>query len=76
MRVGDRLAENAVWGYPKPRNSSPLPADHVAFYHGAMDAFFEEDEEVFAGDQSGPLVGSPTPGPRAAAEQPPRRGEV
>lgn len=48
VKVGDRLAENAVWGYAEPWDSSPLPADHVAFYHGAMDAFFEEDEEVFA----------------------------
>ena len=48
IRAEDKVAENAVWGYPEPLESSPLPADHVAFYDGKMDAFFEEDEEVFA----------------------------
>jgi uncharacterized protein (DUF427 family) len=47
VRVGDRIAGNAAWGYPEPTDTSPIPADHVAFYWDRMDAWFEEDEEVF-----------------------------
>lgn len=48
ITVGDRTAENAVWGYPEPLDSSPLPSNYVAFDSNAMDAFFEEDDQVFA----------------------------
>jgi uncharacterized protein (DUF427 family) len=47
VKVGDRVAENAVWGYPEPIESCPPIAGHVAFYWRTMDAWFEEDEEVF-----------------------------
>lgn len=47
VAVGDRVAENAVWTYPEPRKESPLPAGYFAFYWDTMDAWFEEDEEVF-----------------------------
>ena len=47
VKVGDRVAENATWGYPEPLESCPLNAGSLAFYWGAMDAWFEEDEEVF-----------------------------
>lgn len=46
VRAGDAVAENAVWGYPEPLESSPIPANHVAFYFDAMDRWFEEDEEI------------------------------
>ena len=46
IRVGDRVAENAVWGYPEPLESAPPIAGLVAFYHGAMDKWLEEDEEM------------------------------
>ncbi|MDP8988031.1 MAG: DUF427 domain-containing protein, partial [Actinomycetota bacterium] len=46
ITVGDRTAENAVWGYPEPLQSAPPLAGHVAFYGEAVDAWFEEDEEV------------------------------
>lgn len=45
--VGDRRAENAVWSYPDPVPSAPWLAGHLAFYWDAMDAWFEEDEQVF-----------------------------
>ena len=41
-----KVAENAVWGYPEPLDSSPIPANYVAIYFGAMDQWFEEDEEI------------------------------
>ncbi len=47
LKVGDRVAENAVWGYPDPL---PLAADvkgHVAFYWNMMDTWYEEEEQVF-----------------------------
>ena len=47
VRAEDRVAENAVWGYPEPLESCPPIAGYLAFYWGAMDAWFEEDEEVF-----------------------------
>jgi len=45
VRVGDRLAENAARQYP----DSPFEElrDLVRFEWGALDAWFEEDEEVF-----------------------------
>ena len=46
VRVGEEVAENAVWGYPEPLESSPIPENYVAFYFGAMDQWFEEDEEI------------------------------
>jgi uncharacterized protein (DUF427 family) len=47
VRVGDRVAENAVWGYPEPLVSAPPLADYLAFYWRKMDHWYEEDEEVF-----------------------------
>lgn len=47
VKVGDRVAENAAWGYPSPLDSAPWLAGHVAFYWDKMDAWFEEDEEIF-----------------------------
>ncbi len=46
IRAGDRTAENAVWSYPEPVDSAPPLAGHVAFYGDAVDAWFEEDDEV------------------------------
>jgi uncharacterized protein (DUF427 family) len=47
VRVGDRVAENAVWGYPEPIDSAPPLAGYLAFYWRKMDHWYEEDEEVF-----------------------------
>jgi uncharacterized protein (DUF427 family) len=47
VRVGDSVAENAVWGYPEPIDSCPPIASHLAFYWHKMDHWYEEDEEVF-----------------------------
>jgi len=46
VRVGDRVAENAVWGYPEPLDDAPPLADYVAFYWGKLDTWYEEDEEA------------------------------
>ncbi len=46
VRVGDRVAENAVWGYPEPLEDAPPIFGYAAFYHDAMDKWLEEDEET------------------------------
>lgn len=48
VRSEERVAENAAWGYPEPLESAPPIAGYVAFYWQRMDAWLEEDEEVFA----------------------------
>ena len=46
VRVGDRVAENATWGYPHPMDGAPPIAGHLAFYWESLDRWLEEDEEV------------------------------
>ncbi|MCX2728790.1 DUF427 domain-containing protein [Saccharopolyspora sp. NFXS83] len=48
VRAGDRIAENAMWHYPRPTEAAPWLEGLVALYWGSMDAWFDEDEEVFA----------------------------
>jgi uncharacterized protein (DUF427 family) len=45
--VGDRRAENAVWGYPEPLTASSWLHGFQAFYWSKMDAWYEEEEQVF-----------------------------
>ena len=45
LKVGDRTAEKAAWRYLTPER--PELKDHVAFYWDKVDAWFEEDDEVF-----------------------------
>lgn len=47
IRVGDRVAENAVWGYPQPIEGQEALASLVAFYWHQMDHWYEEDDEVY-----------------------------
>ena len=47
IAVGDKVAENAVWGYPEPFEEVTAIKDFVAFYWNRVDAWYEEDEEVF-----------------------------
>jgi uncharacterized protein (DUF427 family) len=47
VRVGEQVAENAVWSYPEPIDSAPPLAGYLAFYWRMMDHWYEEDEEVF-----------------------------
>jgi uncharacterized protein (DUF427 family) len=46
LRTGDRVVDNAVWAYLKPRDSVHWLRDHIAFYWSTMDAWFDEDEEI------------------------------
>lgn len=49
VRAGDRVEENVLWGYPEPIEGAPFLAGYAAAYFGRIDAWFEEDEPVFAG---------------------------
>ena len=46
IKVGDREAENAVWGYPEPLEQSPWLSGYVSIYFDAMDRWLEEEEEI------------------------------
>src|SRR6202035_1187774 len=47
IAVGDKVAENAVWGYSDPFEEVAALRDVVAFYWDRVDAWYEEDEEIF-----------------------------
>ena len=47
VKVGDRVAENAMWSYEDPMETAPDLKGLVAFYWGKMDHWYEEDEEIF-----------------------------
>jgi uncharacterized protein (DUF427 family) len=46
-RVGDRAVAEIGWILPDPDPAHVRLRDHVAFYWAKVDAWFEEDEEVF-----------------------------
>ena len=48
VRTNGRRAPGAAWGYPEPTPPFERLRDHVAFYAGAMDACFVDDEKVVA----------------------------
>lgn len=45
--VGDRRAKNALWMYEDPLEEASFLEGHAAFYFNRLDAWFEEDEEIF-----------------------------
>ena len=45
--VGDKVAENAVWGYPEPFEEVTAIENFVALYWNRVDSWYEEDEEIF-----------------------------
>ena len=47
LESGTRLIDNVGWSYEQP-DAAHLPLkDYIAFYWGKMDAWYEEDEEVY-----------------------------
>ncbi|GAA4538341.1 DUF427 domain-containing protein [Pseudonocardia xishanensis] len=46
--VGDRRVENAVWSYPEPTERAPWLKGYAALYWSAADAWYDEDERVYA----------------------------
>src|SRR3954452_23324288 len=47
VKVGDTVAENAVWHYPEPIEGTEWLEGHVSFYFGTLDEWYEEDERAF-----------------------------
>jgi uncharacterized protein (DUF427 family) len=47
LRVGDRRVEDVGWRLTAPLPQAAELADHVAFYWGRLDHWYEEDDEVF-----------------------------
>lgn len=47
VTAGRRMAENAVWSYEDPIDGVAAIRGHMAFYWNLMDAWYEEDEEIF-----------------------------
>ncbi|TMC13679.1 MAG: DUF427 domain-containing protein [Chloroflexi bacterium] len=45
--TGGRVAENLAWNYAEPSGELAPLNGHLTFYWSAVDAWFEEDEEVF-----------------------------
>lgn len=48
LRVGDRIAEHAAWSYPQPLPEGPQTQGYLAFYWDLMDAWYEEEQRVYA----------------------------
>ena len=48
LRVGDRKAEHAAWSYPHPLAEGPQLQGYLAFYWDQMDAWYEEEQRVYA----------------------------
>ncbi len=48
IRTGSRVAEDAAWSYARPLPDGPPIKGYLAFYWHLMDAWYEEDEQVFA----------------------------
>ena len=46
LRVGERVAENAVWGYPEPGERARWLEGYVSIYWDAVDGWIQEDEPV------------------------------
>lgn len=47
LMVGERVADNGARAYADPTGDRRSLAGHLTFYWDQMDAWFEEDEEVF-----------------------------
>jgi len=47
LRLGDRFIEDAAWRFEAPPPEAPRLGEHVAFYWGRLDHWYEEDDEVF-----------------------------
>jgi uncharacterized protein (DUF427 family) len=47
LRVGDRVVEKAARSQPDPAGDRAALKDHIAFFWAKMDAWYEEDDEVF-----------------------------
>jgi uncharacterized protein (DUF427 family) len=47
INVGERNSDNAAWSFDDPTEGWQALKDYLVFEWGRMDAWFEEDEEIF-----------------------------
>lgn len=47
LKVGDHVAQHAAWAISEPEPEAQELEGYIAFKWGQMDAWFEEDEEVY-----------------------------
>lgn len=47
IAAGDRVAENAAWGYERPIDSAAWLKGYESIEWGRMDQWFDEDDEIF-----------------------------
>jgi uncharacterized protein (DUF427 family) len=47
IKIGSRVAENAAWGYLDPSPKYAPLKNHISFKWHKMEAWYEEEEEVF-----------------------------
>ena len=47
LEAGGRTVDNAGWSYRAPDAEHARLKDHIAFYWNKLDAWFEEDDEVY-----------------------------
>ncbi len=70
VQVGGQTSSEAAWSYEKPTQPYAAIKDHYAFYAGAVDACYIDDEKVdpqaggfyggwVTGDVVGPFKGGP-----------------
>lgn len=55
VRVGDKMARDAAWSYPKPTSRFASIRDFISFYPQMMDACYVDEERVVA--QAGDFYG-------------------
>ncbi len=46
IRVGEAVAENAIWTYPRPYPQLAALEGYLGFYWGRMQAWFEDEVEI------------------------------
>ncbi len=47
LQIGEKVAEDVAWVYPETQSNRPNLSDYIAFKWESMDAWYEENEEVF-----------------------------
>ncbi len=47
VKIGNKVADNAAFTFRNPPDNDPKLEDYVALQWNEMDAWFEEDDEVF-----------------------------
>ena len=47
ITAGDRVGEDAAWGYKTPIGTASRPREHIAIEWNRVDQWFDEDDEIY-----------------------------